>query len=283
MTPHYFQKGSTLGIWFKQLFVEGLVVGGLIALAVALPWTSLKFAFLVALIWVIFFIQRDPRAFYRRMFRAVFTALLLLPAVSLAVDAAGYADSELWGGIVKITAGIGQGTPSWVLLTVAALCIGADLLQHFFEINKSPPTISIATPDPNKMNFRMGGANEIMFQSGLTISNPYLPSDVNKREIAVVGATLSIKIIPPLVLNCRLFLKKSPGPDVLVSATTPLRVAPQGKLPIMAEAEVSDGFKWLVVFWRAKLLHFLPISGELQMITDFAPQLSPVEVCFSKG
>jgi hypothetical protein len=78
-----------MGAWFRQLLQEGLAVAALVTLLIVLPWWPAKLFVAALLLWILLLYWRDPKVFYRRMFRLAVGAILAAPLSSFFSQTAG--------------------------------------------------------------------------------------------------------------------------------------------------------------------------------------------------
>lgn len=122
--------GMPMGDWFKQIFVQGLVIGAVAALLVYLPWGWARTVLLVLLVYLLVMMGRNPLFFYRKIIRSLALGSVLILGMS-GHFTGSVSLPEDWG-VLHYALELGGSSPGWFVLALV-ICVAADFAFAWFQ------------------------------------------------------------------------------------------------------------------------------------------------------
>lgn len=252
-----------MGDWFKQIFIQGLIIGVLASLLIYLPWGWAKIVLFVLLLYLALMMGRNPLFFYRQLIRG----LALISVFTLGVSGRFTGNLVLPQGLGVIDYFIELGGNAPVVVMIAlAIFVAADfgfaLLQE--RVNrKLVGAITIDVP--------VGSASG----NSASVSREFTLTG-QKERIVLTGARIEIGPFGKPEWNTD--LAKLDGDDVedRITETNRAAVDPGQALTLMVDATSRPG-EWgkLLVLRLSRLARFVfPVRGRLDLLRGTEPPIT---------
>jgi hypothetical protein len=251
-----------MGDWFKQIFVQGLVVGVAAALLVYLPWGWAKIILLVLLTYLLVMMGRNPMFFYRQIIRTLALASVLILGMS-GHFTGRVSLSEDWG-VLHYAVEIGGASPGWFVLALA-ICVAADFGFAWFQERKNRNLVGAIALDMPVARAKRG----------MTIHREFTLTG-QKDAFTLTGAKLRVGAFGKPNFLTGLAYAIADGPENPIEDGHHLTVAAGQLFRLIIDAAAEKGrFTAILGMRLAPPANFIfPVRGRLELLRGTEPPIT---------
>ena len=254
------------------IILQGLFIALVFFLAAWLPWLPVRLYFLLAGLCIVYLFLRNPNLIFRRMFQVL--VLAAVAPLGFNARAGGTVLLPDQSGLVHFLVQLGNNTPTWLWLGLAALALAGDLYLVSRGDQKRQGLFNA--------HFRQGQVVETTEAAVIKVTTSLTPSTaVNLR-----GATLRIVRILPLDLPCDLFVKISPlapGDDITADAPrdVPIPAGQSAEIVVKRIVPKDSGGRYLLRRAGTTLFGLAPLKAVVNF--DATPKLEALPVVLTRS
>lgn len=252
-----------MGDWFKQIVVQGFVVGVAAALLVYLPWGWAKIILLVMLAYILLMMGRNPMFFYRQIIRSLALASVLI--LGMSGHFTGHVSLPEDWGVLHYAVELGGASPGWFVL-VLAICVAADFGFAWFQERKNRNLVGAIA-------LEMSAARSS--KEGVSIHREFMLTG-QKDAFTLTGVKLRLGALGKPNFLTGLAYAIADGPENPIEDGYPLTVGAGQLFRLIIDAAAEKGgFCAILAMRLTPAANFIfPVRGRLELLRGTEPPIT---------